>query len=457
MDNIILYVKEYGKIKEAKIKLAPLTLFVGDNNSGKSYLSSLIWGLYNIGTVRLFSNVCKLGTEAECQLMQWLDEQIELTLEKRKHTISLDKVIESLFTVINECLQKNKGELVKWIFNSSSVRIGELRIEAEKIEKIGELECSFEYTKYDDSNSVQMQCGNKRYGILFDESVQESDKSFFVKGMISALLEIPFNVSSSVGGSEMANIYIPAARTGFMLTKDIVNKVGRDKTFNIQSKIDDEIEVAPFTKPINQFMDEICGLSMENEFEVPTKELAEVIEQEMTYGSVEISNLPGKEIRYLPKGLKESKPLRVSSAVVTELSPLILLFKHKHNIGSLFLEEPEMGLHPQLQQKMGKILVETINTGIKVVSTTHSDIILQHINNMIQLKQHEECEKICSNLKYNQKDLLDKSQVRVYQLTNENFNSTIVEELPCTEYGFEIPTFNDALDKIMNENYEIQE
>lgn len=66
MDNMILYVKEYGKIKEAKIKLAPLTLFVGDNNSGKSYLSSLIWGLYNIGTIRLFSNVCKLGTEDEC-------------------------------------------------------------------------------------------------------------------------------------------------------------------------------------------------------------------------------------------------------------------------------------------------------------------------------------------------------------------------------------------------------
>ena len=34
-----LYVKNFAKIKEAEIELAPFTLFVGDNNSGKSYLA----------------------------------------------------------------------------------------------------------------------------------------------------------------------------------------------------------------------------------------------------------------------------------------------------------------------------------------------------------------------------------------------------------------------------------
>ena len=133
------------------------------------------------------------------------------------------------------------------------------------------------------------------------------------------------------------------------------------------------------------------------------------------------------------------------------------MFKHRPNIDSVFYEEPEMGLHPQLQQKMGKILVEAINTGIRIVSTTHSDIILQHINNMIKLKKHSECKKICDKLGYTDKDLLDETQVKVYQLTNEDSHNTLVEELHCSEYGFEIPTFNDALDRIMNENYEIQE
>ena len=38
-----LIVENYGKIERAEIEVTPLTLFVGDNNSGKSYLLSLIW------------------------------------------------------------------------------------------------------------------------------------------------------------------------------------------------------------------------------------------------------------------------------------------------------------------------------------------------------------------------------------------------------------------------------
>ena len=41
-----LYVKNFAKIKEAEIELAPFTLFVGDNNSGKSYLMTLIYHLF---------------------------------------------------------------------------------------------------------------------------------------------------------------------------------------------------------------------------------------------------------------------------------------------------------------------------------------------------------------------------------------------------------------------------
>lgn len=44
-----LKVKEYGKIKSAEIEMAPLTLFVGDNNSGKSYLIRFFGGFRILG------------------------------------------------------------------------------------------------------------------------------------------------------------------------------------------------------------------------------------------------------------------------------------------------------------------------------------------------------------------------------------------------------------------------
>ena len=40
-----LIIKNFGKIKEAEIELADFILFIGDNNSGKSYLMTLIYGL----------------------------------------------------------------------------------------------------------------------------------------------------------------------------------------------------------------------------------------------------------------------------------------------------------------------------------------------------------------------------------------------------------------------------
>ena len=42
--NMIVHVRNFGKIESADIDLSNLTIFVGENNSGKSYLMQLIYG-----------------------------------------------------------------------------------------------------------------------------------------------------------------------------------------------------------------------------------------------------------------------------------------------------------------------------------------------------------------------------------------------------------------------------
>ena len=46
MDRLDIEVKNFGPITEAKFDLRPLTLFIGPSNSGKSYLSTLIYALH---------------------------------------------------------------------------------------------------------------------------------------------------------------------------------------------------------------------------------------------------------------------------------------------------------------------------------------------------------------------------------------------------------------------------
>ena len=116
-----------------------------------------------------------------------------------------------------------------------------------------------------------------------------------------------------------------------------------------------------------------------------------------------------------------------------------------------------MCLHPQLQQKMARVICQLTNAHLEMVVTTHSDIILQHINNMIRLSKREDSAEICKQLGYTPDDLLNANQVKVYQLKSEPGEKTSVEELACGENGFAIPTFNDALDRILDESYLIQE
>lgn len=44
-------------------------------------------------------------------------------------------------------------------------------------------------------------------------------------------------------------------------------------------------------------------------------------------------------------------------------------------------------------------------------------------------------------------------EVKVYQLKSNAGEGTKVEELPCGKNGFAVPTFNDALDRIMEEAF----
>ena len=176
------------------------------------------------------------------------------------------------------------------------------------------------------------------------------------------------------------------------------------------------------------------------------------LRQQMVQGSVEISGLPGHELSYVPQGDSRKYPFRATSAVVTELAPLLLLLSHKQNIAGIFYEEPEMCLHPALQKRMGQVLARMVNTGIRVTATTHCDIILQHINNMIRLNHRN---KNPEDYGYDCSDLVKGEQVRVYQLTNREDGTTEVTGLACGENGFAVPTFNEALDEIMDRAFYI--
>lgn len=448
-----LKVSGYGKIEKAEIETAPLTLFVGDNNSGKSYLMSLLWGIRNLGEGLLYAGGNTEKTEAEDRLLCWIKEQIGAAREQGTHTVQASEIAKELQIILQERIKQNKDKFVKAIFNSPDVEIKELQIELVGIEDIS---LNFGFGQLDEETGLLLStnCGDGVFLFLSQKEwktgiLEESQYRFIVTKLFDFMLK-DYDERLNSG------IYFPAARTGFMLTKDVINKVGRKAAFNIATE---QETMAPFVRPINQFLDVINDLTLDSESDKAFEDIVQYLEGGMADGTVEMSSLPNKEALYVPNGKTSGMPLRITSAVVTELSPLILILKHKKDVDALFYEEPEMCLHPQLQQKMARVLCQLVNAGVQMNVTTHSDIILQHVNNMIRLSGREDRddrEDICSQFGYTARDLLSPEQVKVYQLKAEAGGKTKVEELICGKNGFAVPTFNDALDRIMDEAYTIQ-
>ena len=447
-----LKVSGYGKIEKAEIETAPLTLFVGDNNSGKSYLMSLLWGIRNLGAEMLFGDGAVAESEAEDRLLCWIQEQVGAAREQGTHTVQVSEVAKELQIILQERIKQNKEKFVKAIFNSPDVETEELQIELTGVEDIS---LEFVYRQHGEAAALTIS-GNDGYrGVIF---LSNEEQKTGILGEVEHryFIELLFSIALVSKKSERQNseIYFPAARTGFMLSKDAINKAGRRAAFNIAAE---QETMPPFVRPINQFLDVINDLTLDSESNKAFADIIRYLESGMADGTVEMSSLPNKEALYVPNGKTSGMPLRITSAVVTELSPLILILKHKKYVDALFYEEPEMCLHPQLQQKMARVLCQLVNAGVQMNVTTHSDIILQHVNNMIRLSGREDREEICHQFGYTARDLLSPQKVKVYQLKAVAGGRTKVEELSCGENGFAVPTFNVALDRIMDEAYVIQE
>lgn len=442
----------YGKIKCAEIEAAPLTLFVGDNNSGKSYLMSLLWGIQNLGIPALIGDLPEKRTEIEQELIHWVREHANAALKEGSRLTVIGGMAGHLQAVLSERLDQKKDELIQKIFNSADVRIKELQILLTEIEntplrfeRMGNLQGIF--LGVGELNGYGMMLSKENAGM---EKITDDVCWFLIQMAFACLLDA---APDEIDGFYQ-NIYLPASRTGFLLTKDLVNKAGRERAFNVSTE---QEALTPFIRPINQFLNVINELSSERAGEEALQGIVEYLERGMADGTVALKMQPNREVSYRPLGSEKGMPLRVVSAVVTELAPLILLLKHREGIKGLFYEEPEMCLHPKLQQRMARVLCQLVNAGIGMTVTTHSDLILQHINNMIRLSFREDREDLCRRFGYSKDDILSPDDVKVYQLTAEDDGTAKVEELPCGRNGFAVPTFNDALDRIMDEAYAIQE
>lgn len=380
-------VEHLAKIKSAEIEIKPLTVFLGKNNTNKSYLSYVVYGVY-----RYMAEV----------LMEFLKGQDARKLDKIgvKHP--------DLVRILQERIEK--------MFRSESFSSFKLEMEfsEEESEMINKI--------IDNVSIIRKQEGN--------------DKSLSM-ALLRSFLEL-INTWVDV-------FYFPASRTGFVLALDaLVIGVLRERyEGKYYEKLTEPVVdfIADFYR-IKSQSEDLRGLSREKEL---LRKLSDMIDGEIWIDK------NTKQLLYHPKGIRGQKKIEMHlvSSSIAELAPIYVFLANIEKLENhiFIIEEPEAHLHVENQIKITELIVSMVNSGAKVLITTHSDYIINALN-------------ICLGRYWvgdYEKESLDPNKIAVYLFKEEGRHIKVLP-IPIEEYeGISFENFYTATDRLMEEEERIRD
>jgi|LGVE01.1.fsa_nt_gb predicted ATPase len=449
-----LEMNDFGPIIEGKISLKPLTLFIGPNNSGKSYAAMLIHSIYEtyaptISLIDVLPHVPRnrflfrdLGLHtiqknfddeqaALREQISSLEDGEELEIPKPL----LDKITAKIFDKLYE--QRLSEEILRSYASplNDLIRIGkksfELKIDFDsddvyiacekkqlKIKKYPESDIKIKVAVFEDSiifTTSENEIGGRIIAVNRGWRVDEN------LSFMDTIVEICC-ASNTFKKAAIPCYYLPAGRSGILQGRKLLTR----------SIVDDYslagIEKFPtFAGVVSKFLTFVTDMP---EREGTCYTLAREFEDELIRGEITVrrsGEYRYPEIRYNYHDVEI--PLHRASSTVSELAPVFLYLKYIIEPGSiLIIEEPEAHLHPANQRILAKYLVRLIRNGVYVLITTHSEYLLEQLSNFILLGKIEP-EKRVEKYGYDKDDYLERDELAAYvfNLDRTKIGSRIAE------------------------------
>jgi len=257
------------------------------------------------------------------------------------------------------------------------------------------------------------------------------------------------------------NIYssaflIPSIREGISIyynelnyLRTINSNIFRDlyrenKNQNIDTKLYDPSLRYNYPKPIEDYYNFLLSLTNNQKpndlFKGLAEELLNILE----------GNFSGDNtgFYYIPKNANIKLSLSNSSSMVKSLFGLyyyLLYYAKKGDI--VLIDEPGMNLHPDNQRRLAQFFAKMINSGLKVIISTHSDFIVREINNLMLLSQDfKGKEEIIKEHNYSEDMILDYKKVNSYLINNGKIEKLAFDKLN----GLDLKNFKDSINKIQD-------
>lgn len=473
--QIRMGVRNFGKIEYAEAGINGFSVFVGNNNSGKTYLMQLIYGLRK--------NLAKYAKNLQSSHLDRMREA------SKKGIIRLDAdTVKDLEAFLNEILDKKKENIVLETFHEK-IDIGELYVRI-----VIEEEETMEYLLWDNGKeglllgeiaenlhmsgiSRQLAIGNLeqmvREGsdwlavlvvnhILGEEKETQSVLSTVSLEEDAAFQMVMREMLKLIAVDEKRILFMPASRTGLLtLYKEFFAQKADEAIQVLRPEEAGGNEAADIglTQPVYEFLRFMQTFQPDHRAAEKNGDLIQFMENYLMEGKVYTGQ--GNRIWYQEKNADRGVPLYLSSSMINELTPALYALQSTFRKDCLIWDEIETSLHPQKQTELARLLVRMSNQGFQMIVSTHSDTMATRINNLCLLSYSE-------NLRGRQKELLKRTglkpadllrhRIHVYQFTNGDNGKSQVSELHFHEStGYEFTQFMDAVEQLFQETRQIME
>ncbi len=398
--------------------LKPLTIFIGPNNAGKTWLAYTLAGIFSSYGILKYIK----GNELESISKNYLSltKAVDELLATGIATIDLCQFADEYSGTYFNSIASHASEWLPEFMSTQRVSFRDLEIfiELEEtkqqiIDRVlttplkSDIGLKKQTSDTDDDRRPLLSI-NKRKGQrelhLYTFSEGHIDKK-----LPRELIEerLAWNVLRILHQALYSNVEILPTERNTLITFQFNLS---EKSTIIENAEKEESNNRPFSFPVSHYLHSaITAYSIgmkhktkraKNAKNIPAIneyiQLSQLLEEQILGGKVDFSHTdpePTRDIVFRPKGSTQQLEISLTSSMVKELSPLVFYdFAQPGEL--LIIDEPEMNLHPTAQVQVLELLAMLVDAGLHVLITTHSPYITDHLLSLIKADEHTDKEAI---------------------------------------------------------------
>lgn len=404
---------DFGQAGDGELSLADLTVICGPNSSGKTYTSYAIYAV-----LKHFSHFFDFGVESE--IFRKLLDGEPATIDLKKIRNDFDRHLSTAANTFANGLDR--------FFNAPDDFFSGTKFYFELED--GDFKATDKYqfsAKVGKDTKLEGELDPDREIITLAYSSNEELK--LPRRIISSIVnDIIFG--AIMGEETPSPFVVTSERTGIALFyKDLDYNSNAIVSHLRDSEKIDPIKIieamrSRYAQPIQDNIDTVRdydNISKRKSFFREAKEdykhVFEALNDLLGGGSFRSSN---GQLAYSPRKKRNQPkllvPLYIASSSIKSLFLIDVYVNHvARKNQTLIIDEPELNLHPDNQVKFARLIARLVNSGVKVLLTTHSDYIVREINNLVSMSEvGTERAELLNRYSLIDQDILRPSQVHAY-------------------------------------------